>query len=494
LKAIDAEWPQAAAPKPPVHAFAYLPDNRRRVGDEMDPGAAGPTAFDFWHGVARDSAGTVILAHPSPINMSFNVSGTEPQPVVFGVARGPFEKIAEGPISMTGLEEGRPKTVASGHWGKIEAKRLKLPDAWTKPPATHSLRLVSPVFPPKTERRVLFFDSKGRQVASCSDGPNNAASFGWPNLLGSNPVDVVRFQVEERPYEFVKFDDVKFAAPRIEGHKGAQGREYAVKAPAGTVVGVLASTQEGPWNGSVLYAPDGTRWIDPDGGLDAYEYGQFDPWNHQQWANWNVLLEPNAQSASQAPSSCEVYAADSPNGPRQELLTLGSASLTFRSPMTYILCKPTKRPYLRIEMKAGDGDWKTLHTVTVTEQMLHAAETAPLGTRILEVFYDDNGGVRVWRDESLPVKLQKTWRPGEQRIRTLARLRDGSVVEASTNMSGLGGTGVGYLGLEYTRQASGVAIMLDGKSVDIRDVGAFEIQTQNFLPASATYVHSPQSQ
>jgi hypothetical protein len=487
------------APSGPVETnidvFAYLPNEGSvKEGRGENSGAAGPANVRLWHGVPRDSGGNIVLPAPNSVAIDFGVESTGPQPVVFGIAEGEFKVVARGAASVTGLAENQTATLASGPWGSIEATHLPQPMEELKPSVTHRFRLLGGEFPPKTERKALFYDAKGVQIASCGDGPNNPGYGGPPFLARVAPADIASYEIQERPYEFFRFDDVAFDAPSIKAYSGSQGRDHVVVSPIGKVVGVIRPIKDGAWTSSILYAADGTRWLDPGKELATYEYGSFDPWNHPLNDVRSILFEPSiAFSPPTTPTTCEVYAADSPTGPRKERLTTWKEQ-PIREPITSINCLPTPRPYMRLEIRLGGGTWKTLETVGVDDRMLHAAETASPGTRILEVFIDDDGALRIWRDEREPVHAKAVWRPGKQRIRAVAHLRDGSVIDADFNMSGYSGSPSNERrcrGLEYSKETNGTLVQSGAKNIDIKQIASFEIQVQDLKPVVTIPVHSP---
>jgi hypothetical protein len=306
--------------------------------------------------------------------------------------------------------------------------------------------------------------------------------------------DIARFEVQERPYEFVRFDGVRFEAPKVRAYAGQEGLDHAVDSPIGKAIGVLKSTKDGGWTGSVLYAADGTRWRDPGQELAGYEYGIFDPWNHPLDNRWSMLIEPNQElSESNTPTSYEVYAADSPDGPKKEELTSWN-EVRFRAPMTEIGCLPTKRPYIRVEIRVGGGTWTTLETIPVTDRMRDTSESGSPGSRVLEVFFNDYGAIRIWQNETEAVRSKSRWRFDEQRIRAIAHLRDGTVADLNFNMAGFSGTDPKknrYHGLEYTRQANGTHVQSGAKSIDMKDIASFELQAQDLKPAPSILLHSP---
>ncbi len=340
----------------------------------------------------------------------------------------------------------------------------------------------------------MFYDSKGDVVATCGDGPNNPAFAGPPFIARYAPADIARLEVQERPYLFVQFDNVCFRAPDIAACTGEEGLAREVASPIGKVIGTLKSTKDGAWTGSVLYAADGVRWLDPGPDISAYEFGMFDPWNHPLDNRWTILFAPNSQFLpSSTPTRCELYAADSPDGPNQERLTSWN-ELPLAHPISQIPCSPTKRPYVRLEIRVGVAKWRSLETVAVSDRIIHLAETAALGSRILEVSFHDDGSITIWRDEANPVQSQFRWRPGEQRIRVLAHLRNGSTAEADFNSGGYSGSSPSqnsYRGLSYTRQTNGTLVHSGTENIDIKDIAAFDLQVQDLNPSVTIPLHSP---
>ena len=492
--------PEVASPPPatletPVDVFAYLPDAGSPKDDQTEnPAAVGPFKVLLWHGVPRDSSGKVVTSPPTSVGMEFGLRNTDPQPVAFGVDQGEYKVIAKGPASVAGLAEGETSVLASGPWGRIEATHLPRPQFESKPAATHRFRLLGGTFPPNTERRALFYDSKGGLLTSCGDGPNNAASWWGQFRPVGMPTDIASYEIQERPYEFVRFNDISFEVPEVKAYSGDQGSDHAVASPIGKVVGVLKTTRDGAWTGAVLYAADGTRWLDPGQALASYEYGQFDPWDHPLDDRMMILFEPSQGFLAQdPPTMCEVYAADSAHGPRKERLTSWNEQ-PFQSPTTMIGFGLTTRPYLHLDVRVGDGTWRTLETVIVTDRLLHSAETVLLGFRVLEVFLDNDGSIRIWEDEPDPVTSKSRWRPGEQRLRVIANLRKGGTTEANINMGGTSGSPPnekGYRGLEYSRQTNGTRVQSGAKWIDLKDVASFEIQVQDLKPSVTIAIHSP---
>jgi len=492
----------AARPTPPstFDVFTYVPKSGFARGQRTEnPDAVGPVTVQAWRGKPRDSSGGIVLAQPSLVEMGCGIQRTGLQPVVIGIAQSEYKVIGMGAASVPQIAEGQTAILASGRWGRIEVMRLPMPQYIDRPAATHRFRLLGGAFPPKTERKAYFYDSKGNLIASCGDGPNTPGSMG--NLSQGFVVgggiargDIARYEVQERPYEFVKFDEVSFDSPKFKAYLGRQGLDHAVDSSIGKVLGVLKTTKDGPWMGNILYSGDGTRWRDPGNDLSIYENGMFDPWNHPLDYRWNILFEPKQEfSSSTTPTTCEVYAADAPDGPRKELLSNWN-EMPFRMPMTYISCKPTIRPYIHVEIRAGEGTWRTVEQIPVNERMLSSAETGSLGTRVLFVRLEEDGRIRSWvGDENSPLP-QSSWRPNEQRIRAIARLRSGGFVDADFNMGGFSGTNPTknrYHGLEYTRQLNGTHVQSGAKSIDIKDIESFELQVQDLKAAITIPVHSP---
>jgi len=480
-----------------IDVFAYLPKGELVKDDRLpNPAVMGPLKVLIWHGIPRDSSGKAVLPVPSSVGVDLGALSADPQPVVLGIAQGEYKTIAKGPASVAGLAENQTSIIASGPWGRIEATHLPTPMVITAPSETHRFRLLGGAFPTKSERQVFFYDSDGKLIARCGDGPNNPGHMRPPYSSVINPLSIARFEVQERPYELVQFDGISFRAPRFAAHSGPQGREHAVESSIGKVLGVLKPTKDGAWSGYVLYAADGTRWLDP--GSDALgtelaglEYGMFNPWNQPLDDRRSILFEPNG--AFSAPTLCEIYAADSPDGPKEERLTSWD-ELPFRSPVTTIPCGRTTRPYMRLEVRAGGETWRTLETIAVTKRMYQAAEEGQPGTRVLEVFLHADGRIRIWADEAHPVSSTSKWQPGAQRIRVVARRLNGKTVDVNFNMSGFGGLPPHedhYRGLEYTRQTNGTFVQSGAENIDMKDIEAFEIQVLDMKPVVSIPLHSP---
>jgi hypothetical protein len=482
-------------PSTNLDAIVYLPNSAASRDDSSEnPSVAGPTAVDIYRGIPKDSQGTVIL--PSPSGVVFGLGGDDSatQPVAFGIAKGDWHVTVSGPASMAGVGEEQTAVVAKGPWGRIEATRLPRPMIETKPSPTHRFRLLGGQFPPKSERKVFLYDSKGVQIGTCGDGPNNPGYAGRTFIRSGAPSDLARFEIRERPYEFVRFDDVSLNAPHFAAYSGSEGFDHAVSSTVGRVVGVLKSTKDGAWSGNLLFAADGTRWIDPGNELAGYEYGLFDPWNRPQDTNLNILLERGPDpSPSSVPVNCNVYAAGREDGPNKEKLTVLN-ELQLRSPITQIPCKPTARPYLRIEISFGKGTWETFETIPVDTKMLATANHGSPGSRVLEVFFEEDGQVRVWKDEPDPVTLPTKLHPTAQQFRAIARLRDGKTVDVNFNMAGSGGSPPNerrYRGLEFIRQANGTMVQSGSKLINLNTVAAFELQVQEMKSAMVIPIHAP---
>jgi hypothetical protein len=478
-----------------IDVFGYLPKNGFVNDDtDHDPGSVGPLTIQLRNGMPRDFAGNLPLAEPSSVAMGYGVQSTDRQPVVFGIAQGEFRVLAKGAASVVGLTENQTATLASGPWGRIEATCLPRPQMESAPSPTHRFRLLGGAFPPRNERKVFFYDRKGRQIGSCGDGPNNPGYAGPFFFAHSLPADIARFEVQERPYEFVQFDGVSFDAPQVRAYSGQEGFDHVQDSAIGQIVGVLKSTKYGPWSGSVLYSSDGIRWVDPGPELAAFEYGQFDASNEPLGGRLNILIEPDQDLlAANAPTQCEVYAVDSPEGQRKEQLT-GRNEMTLRAPMTSISCKATTRPYVRIEMRVGDGHWRTLDTIPVSEQMLGATKPASIGSMVLQVFFDDSGAIRIGKVGEGLVRSRARWRQGEDRVRVIARLRDGKAAEVDFNVSGYSGLPPNekrYRGMVYAKHADGTHLQSGFKRIDLKDISSFEVQAQGFKPPLLIPVHSP---
>ena len=480
-----------------IDVFAFLPNNNNQDEDgdrEGNAGAAGPLPISIWHGIARDSSNTAILPAPSAASLGFRLQSTDPQPVEFGIAQGEYKVIAKGSASVGSIAENQKAVVASGPWGRLEVTHLPRPWAESKPSPTHRFRLLGGVFPPKSERKALFYNSQGDVVATCGDRASGSG-YAYSFFLKQHGIaDISRFEIQERPYEFATFEAVSFEPPHISAHTGSQGLDHAVDSRLGKVIGLIKPTKDGAWSGSLLYAADGTRWIDPGMQLAGYEYGQFDPWNHPLVEQWSILFEPVHEfSTASTPVTCEVYASDTPTGPKLETLT-GWNEMPFRMPMTMISCKPTKHPYVQMHIRAGEGTWRTLESIVVSDHMFAAAEKGAPGTRVLEVFLDDTGSIRIWRDEQTPVTSKSTWHPGEQRIRAIAHLRDGRIAEVDFNTSGYSGTPPHEQrtrGFEFTRQLNGTHVQSGFKSIDLKDILSFEIQQQDLKVPVVISLHAP---
>lgn len=474
--------------------FAFLPDSSHEDGDSGNPGAAGPIPVQIWQGTPRDSAGNVVLTQPASVQMRLGVQSTDPQPVVIGVADGVFKVIANGPASVAGLDENQTEIVASGPWGRLEATRLPRPMFETKPSPTHRFRLLGGPFPPAAERNALFYDSRGTLVASCSDGPNNAGYAGGMLSIRGGVSDLSRFEVRERPYKFVRFDGVSFDAPSVKAYDGQKGLDHAESCAIGKVLGVLKPTKDGPWMGYTLYAADGTRWRDPGQDIAGYEYGSFDSWNHPLDERLDLLFAPESEFiAANTPTTCEVYASDSREGTRKEKLTSWS-EMSFRGPMTSIPCKPTTRPYMRVEIRVGVGAWKTLETVAVADRVRNLAKGGAPGSNIVEVAIYDDGAIRIRKGEEKALETHAKWHPGEQRIRSIAHLIDGTIADVDFNMGGFGGAPPNerrYHGLELSWQANGAHVQSGFKRIDMMDIVSFELQVQDLRPALVIPIHSP---
>jgi hypothetical protein len=334
---------------------------------------------------------------------------------------------------------------------------------------------------------VIFYDSKGTQVVACGDGPN------IPGYINRWAKDIARIEVQERPYSYVDFDRVAFDPQETpKGYRGQEGRDHTIDTPIGKVVGVLKPTHDGAWVGSLLYATDGVRWLDPEPSLAGMEQGMFDPWDHPADNRRSILIEPNeALVASKTPTKIEIFAADSPDGPNQERLTIWD-ELPLRLPISEISCNPTERPYMRLDVRVGDGDWRTIETIPITDKMLNVAKRGVYGTRVLEVSCLSNGGISTWKDQPKPIPSPSKWRPDQEIVRVVARLHDGQTLEVNFNEAGGSPTNaVSFRGLALTRQAAGTYIPSGAKNLDIRDISALEIQVQDLKHPVAIPLHTP---
>ena len=495
---VTSRAPWRHQPRTPIDAFSYLPRNSRPTSDtDQLPGEASPVAVQVWHGVLRDSSGAIVLSQPFSFSVGLGADNSESQPIVFGIAKGEFKVIAIGRASLAKLAEGETAILASGVWGKIEATHLRPPMAQSKPSPTHRFRLIGGTFPPKMERRVVFYDAKGAEITHCGDGPNNPGSAGYTGRMflpsgGLSEID--HYEVQERPYAFVQFDKVCLEPPLLYAHSGKEGTDHFVETPIGNVVGLLKSTNDGPWRGNVLFAADGKRWIDPGIEMAGYEYGQFDPSNHPQDNRWNILLEPIHEfSDSTTPISCEVYAADSSDGPKKELLS-SWRDIPFRTPMTTIPCSPTTRPYVRIEARVGDSVWKSLETIPVTDEMKIRAASGSPGSAAIAVSFYDNGAIKTVTNGSTYVQAKATWSPKNEQVRVVAHLKDGSIANVDFNTAGYSGndpTKNKVRGLEYSRQSNGTQVMSAGKTIDFKTIVSFDIQSQEFTHPLIINLRSP---
>ena len=493
LKAVT-RLPGEPYPETVVDVFGYLPkESPKSEGGAEDPSSSGPFPVRIWHGVLLDPPAKRMPPPATTTSLSFGVRDTEDQPVVLGIAQGEFTVLAKGSTSVAGLSEDQTATLASGPWGRIEATHLRRPMMQSKPSPTHRFRLIGGKFPPTMERKALFFDSAGRVVATCGEGPNNPgyARRWYPAPTG--PADIVRFEIQERPYHFVQFDGVCFDPPQFTSYSGQQGLDHAMDSPLGEVIGVLKPTIERDWSGATLYAGDGTRWIDPGQELAAYESGHPNPVGQAQSQQWSILFRPIKTLSPSVPVVCEVYAADSAEGAKLERLAKWNG-MPLQQPITMIQCLPTKRPYIRLELQGGDGMWKKLDTIVVDPRLLQAAEKSPLGTRVFEVFYDESGSIRIWKDDE-PISLSTaTWDSQRQKIRAVAHMRDGTTVNVNNNMGGYSGVPPNekrFSGMEFTRQLNGTKVQSGRMSLDFKDIASFELQVQDLKPPVSISIKSP---
>lgn len=480
--------------------FAYLPESHGPWNEVENPEAAPPITVQTWSAPPRDSGGRPILAEPSLVGMALGQQDDRPQPVKFGIAKGDFKVMASGTVSIANLNEGQSSTIGQGTWGRIEVRKEKRPLAESKPSPTHRFQLIGGQFPPRLERQVKFYNANGAVVASCGDGPNNPGYYRLGFMNHAGPKDIVRFELQERPYQFVQFDDVCFKAPRLEAHRGSEGLARVIGSSVGQAIGILRPTKEGSWNGAVLYAADGIRWIDPGSELESLEYGGFDPWNQPLDERWNILFEPNMEILSPGvPTTCEIYAADSSFGPTREKLTAWNET-PFRSPLTMITCAPTSREFLRLEVRVGTGEWRTMESIPITPAMHESAVRAAPGTRVLEVFFDDDGTIWLWRGEPEPIRSKSTYSRTEQSIRAIARLKSGATREVNFNISGTSIVRIGgnssrqvrqYRGIEVDRQASGTFVQLGSSNLKLAEIESIDLQAQDFKPAETMSIHSP---
>jgi hypothetical protein len=477
-----------------VDGYVYAPDSARRSDDESDLGAAGPVKLQFYNSVPRDSSGTVILAAPSTMAVGLGLDSTDPQAIDFGIAVGDYKSLAKGSTPVPMPTEGDSDTLAKGPWGRIEVTHLRRPMAESKPSPEYRFRLLGGVFPPKMERKVFLYNATGGLVATFGDGPNNSGYAGYAGFSRSGPTSVASFEIQERPYQFVRFDNICFDAPRLTAYSGEQGMDHALNSPMGQVFGVLRSTKDGAWSGSLLYAADGTRWIDPPANLTGYEYGMHDPWDHPLDTRLNILINRSPDFARPGtPISGEIHAADSPDGPdREKLGEFNEMMLT--SPVMVISCEQTKRPYLRLTLNTGGGAWRNLQHIPVTERMLHSAESGPLGEQILTIDIHEDDGTTIAASGASPIHVATEWRPNSQRIRLLGHLRSGGDLEIQQNSSGFSGTDpTKHLmrGWSVSHQANGTKMMVGFKWVSIQDFTSFDLQSQELNPATTFSVHSP---
>jgi hypothetical protein len=202
-----------------IDAFAFLPQNRvpNERSDE-DPGSMGPIKLSFWVGAPQVPGGPAFSVG-SAAAMALGVTNTRSQPVAFGIAKDKFKVTVTGTASVVGIGEGSTETIASGPWGKIEATHMRHPDAESAPSQSHRFRLLGGPYPPITERRVYFYDVKGKVIATCGDGQNNSGYCGFYFTTAGGPGDITHFEIVERPYEYVQFDEVNFDPPEFPASK-----------------------------------------------------------------------------------------------------------------------------------------------------------------------------------------------------------------------------------------------------------------------------------
>ena len=204
-----------------IDVITYLPQNNvPNDGSDGNPGCSGPLQLKFWIGAPQVPGGPPVVGAGSAARMAVGVTNTKPQPVVFGIASGNFRVIAKGPASVVGISEGSTETIASGPWGRIEATHQIHPKSETSPTPTHHFRLLGGPYPPTTERKVFFYNAKGVVITTCGDGQNNLGYMGpFFNPSGA-PGPITHFEIQERPYAFVQFNEVNFDPPEFASDKG----------------------------------------------------------------------------------------------------------------------------------------------------------------------------------------------------------------------------------------------------------------------------------
>ena len=479
-----------------IDVIAYLP-NGGSVKDDFspDPAMVGPVRIELPFFIREEVNGYLIRSWPFSVNLKVGVQNTMTQPVLFGIARGKYKVVAKGTVKpFMDLKEGQSAVIASGSWGRIEAGHIAKTTFEGSGNPTHVFKLLGSPIPPSADRKVLFYDSKGVSLGGCGDGPNNPGYLGHSLYWPSSPAKVASFEIQERPYEFVKFENVTLKAPEVEAYRVSEGVEHAAVSPIGKLLGVLEPGKEGPWRSVILYAADGKRWLDPGCELDGFEYGEYDPSNFVRDEVWDVLFQPSKEFlGNNGPITYDVFAADSPTGPPKERLTFDHEPQVM-TPLTRIYSKATSRPYIRFEVQSGQGIWKTLESIPVTRQMLAVSEKGEVGSRVLDLYLDEDGSVRIHREGLQLFVSQPKWRPGKQRVRAIANLKDGTIADLNFNSSGYTGEqprGHRYRGFEYSKQTAGTLVLSGSKWLDIKDIVSFELQAQDLNKPVWLSVHTP---
>ncbi len=402
----------------------------------------------------------------------------------FAYATGDFE-----PCASVAVKAGETDTrvLASGPWGTLRRIAPAPPTVGKRGSYRPSVSFVvdPPVEPSDRSYRIRLLDAGGR-----SRGPRLARAS--RATVGTHPLnlqEVVRVEVQSRPYRWIEFSGVRFDPDPSQwepAYWGQEGFGKAVRVPGvGTLEGIVrpvAKYTEGSYG--PLYAPDGKPWRGrpgpSSGGWSFPEYVGPAPAS----ACALFRLDPYDEKSLRRVRTT-VYASTSavPGEGLGKILN-GPGEDEQLGPVFGVPYLPDgTMPYVQFAVRPGDVEWRSSGAITPFRGALGRADqmdgVVTAGV-VYRVSLRRDGSVDTgrcppeggYKTDSSPVR----WDAGGE-ARLVAVLRSGGrqVMQANA-FDGQGGRDYEFV----LSSEKGVVYSLGENPLRLADVAAFVVETRAF--------------
>ena len=429
-------------------------------------------------------------------------------------ATGEWKTVAA--VTVDSAKAAGVSTLAHGEWGELrqDARALDRVREAQKESLRKNGFAIGPSIPPYATYTVAFpeppkFATRLRLTDRFGETftlPRSLGTYGSPGDSGNFRWPAVRVEVQARPYSWVEFSNVRYDPDPSKwpvAYWGAEGEKAASQVDGATLRAIVDPTfQEGKLTPTHVYAPDGTLWRDfPDPSSVSWPWIVDKDMPGKLLAHLRII--PAQASGQSAPDLAliQTYASQSDvpgKGLLEELAAPRwggeSTLIPFARPASHHVQFRVSRslPWKKVGEIAPptsleiDGLVKTLMAKKDIAKDPHG--------RIFDAFLviaDAEGKAGYWtHDNVLPGRLDTvTWpvrEPGTK-ARVVIHMRSGEsyiegmvIANLATAKSAGPWFGIDEKGKIFCETWQGTPQR--AVRVSLRDVAAFEIETQDYAP------------